>query len=149
VRRYDADRLARYPEQKVRGDEAVGEGRSPGRQEDSRLFIPAWCKIPASATSIRAGDCIHAIAEDQGHEIRFACAVDREGGGIDVALSKDDKSAIVRLERIRIWLNNKPTTTPRKRRLPARTRSRLDRADTGECAFLVTDRKELAAIRHK
>jgi len=26
---------------------------------------------------------------------------------------------------------------------------RLDRTDTGECASLVTDRKELAAIRHK
>ena len=33
-------------------------------------------------------------------EIRFGCGVDCDGGGIGVALSKDDKSAVVRLERV-------------------------------------------------
>lgn len=43
-----------------------------------------------------------------GNEVRLRCGVDCEGGGIGVALSKDDKSAIVRLERVRVWQNNKP-----------------------------------------
>ena len=55
-----------------------------------------------------SGSCGHVIAEDAGHEIRFGCGVDCDGGGIVVAMSKDDKSAIIRLERVRIWQNNKP-----------------------------------------
>jgi hypothetical protein len=56
-----------------------------------------------------------------------------------VALSKDDKSAVIRLERITIWQRNKPDDEI----------FRLDRADSQDCAALVADRKELAAIRHK
>ena len=97
-----------------------------------------------------SGYCIHAISEDQGHEIRLACAVDCERGGIGVALSKDYQSVIVRLKRIRIWRNNKPDDA--EEALVAGTDDsifRLDRTKTSECASLVTDRKELAAIRHK
>jgi hypothetical protein len=50
----------------------------------------------------------HAVAGDAGKEIRFDCGVDCEGGEINVALSKDDKSAIIRLARITIWQRNKP-----------------------------------------
>jgi hypothetical protein len=91
------------------------------------------------------------VAEDAGNEMRFGCGVDCEGGGINVALSKDDKSAIIRLERIRIWQNNKPDDEAEDSLVAGADDKifRLDRADTRECASLVTDRKELAAIRHK
>ena len=55
-----------------------------------------------------SGYCNHVVAEDAGHEIRYGCGVDCDGGGIGVAVSKDDKSAIISLERIRIWQNSKP-----------------------------------------
>jgi hypothetical protein len=55
-----------------------------------------------------SGYCSHAVAEDAGHDIRLDCGVDCEGGGINVALSKNDKSAVIRLERITIWQRNKP-----------------------------------------
>jgi hypothetical protein len=38
----------------------------------------------------------------------LGCNVDCGGGGIDVAMSKDDKSAVVRVERVRIWQDSKP-----------------------------------------
>jgi len=95
--------------------------------------------------------CNHAVAENTGKEIRFDCGVDCEGGGINVALSKDDKSAIIRLERITIWQRNKPDDEAGDALLAGADDKvfRLDRADMRDCASLVTDRKALAAIRHK
>ena len=91
------------------------------------------------------------MAEDTGKEIRLGCGVDCDGGGIGVALSKDDKSAIVRLERITVWRRNKPDDDAADALHAGADDKifRLDRADAGECAELVTDRKELAALRHK
>ena len=86
-----------------------------------------------------------------GSEVRLGCGVDCEGGGIGVALSKDDKSAIVRL-----GASGSGCTTSRteeaERSLVAGSDDgifRLERTDNSECAALCTDRKELAALRHK
>ena len=88
------------------------------------------------------------VAEDAGHEIRYGCGVDCDGGGIGVAVSKDDKSAIISLERIRIWQNSKPDDEGSELVAGADDKVfRLDRVDTRECASLVTDRKELAALK--
>lgn len=64
---------------------------------------------------------------------------------------KDDKSAIIRLERIRIWERNKPDDDASKDLVAGADDRifRIDRAELRECAELVTDRKELAALRHK
>ena len=35
-------------------------------------------------------------------------SVDCDGGGLNIAVGKDDKSVLVRLDRVRIWQNNKP-----------------------------------------
>jgi hypothetical protein len=96
-----------------------------------------------------SGFCSHTVAEDAGNEMRFGCGVDCDGGGIDVALSKDDKSAVIRLGRVRIWQNNKPDEEAGDSLVAGADDKifRLDRTDTRECASLVTDRKELAAIR--
>jgi hypothetical protein len=98
-----------------------------------------------------SGYCNHAVAEDAGSEIRFGCGVDCEGGGINIALSKDDKSAIVRLERITVWNRNKPDDEAGDALLAGADDKifRVDRAEARECAELVTDRQELAALRHK
>jgi len=98
-----------------------------------------------------SGSCEHARATDAGHEIRYDCPVDCEGGGIEIAMSKDDKSAIVRLTRITVWQRgNKPDDAADALVAGSDDRIfRLDRADAQDCAGLVTDRKELAAIRHK
>jgi hypothetical protein len=98
-----------------------------------------------------SGYCSHAVAEDAGHDIRLDCGVDCEGGGINVALSKNDKSAVIRLERITIWQRNKPDDEAGDALLAGADDKifRQDRADSQDCAALVADRKELAAIRHK
>jgi hypothetical protein len=99
-----------------------------------------------------SGSCgSHAVIRGEGDEVRLGCGVDCEGGGIEVALSNDNKSAIVRLEQIRVWQNNRPDDDAERSLVAGADDKifRLDRADNGECARLVTDREELAALRHK
>jgi len=59
--------------------------------------------------------------------------------------------AIIRLERITVWQRHKPDDdgTDALNAGADDKMFRLDRADAGECAELVSDRKELAALRHK
>jgi hypothetical protein len=152
VRRYDPDHLARHPKQKVSAMKLLVSAEIPEDEQTLNYSFRLGVKYRhRSGDFDSSGFCNHVVAEDAGNEMRFGCGVDCEGGGINVALSKDDKSAIIRLERIRIWQNNKPDDEAEDSLVAGADDKifRLDRADTRECASLVTDRKELAAIRHK
>ena len=152
VRRYDAEHLARHPKQKVASMKLLVSAEVDG--EDKQLhnsFRLGFRYRHRSGDFDSSGSCHHTVLTKEGNEVRLGCGVDCEGGGIGVALSKDDKSAIVRLERVRVWQHNKPDEDA-ERSLVAGTDDgifRLDRTDASECAALVTDRKELAALRHK
>ncbi|MDA9497051.1 hypothetical protein [Bradyrhizobium sp. CCBAU 11357] len=152
VRRYDADHLARHPKQKVASMKLLMSAELD--KEDKELhhsFRLGFRYRHRSGDFDSSGSCNHAVFTKAGNEVRLGCGVDCEGGGIGVALSKDDKSAIVRLERVRVWQNNKPDDDA-EHSLTAGADDkifRLDRTDNSECASLVTDRKELAALRHK
>jgi hypothetical protein len=151
VRRYDADHLARHPKQKVAAMKLLVGTEIPEGETARAYSFGLEVKYRHRAGELDTGGyCKHAVAEDNGSEIGFACGVDCDGGGINVALSKDDKSAIIRLERIRIWPNNKPDDAEDELVAGADDRIfRLERADANECAALVTDRSELAALHHK
>ncbi|MCA1389479.1 hypothetical protein I6F20_10440 [Bradyrhizobium sp. IC3123] len=152
VRRYDADHLARHPKQKVAAMKLLISAEFD--KEDKELhhsFRLGFRYRHRSGDFDSSGSCNHAVFTRSGDEVRLGCGVDCDGGGIGVALPKDDKSAIVRLERVRVWQNNKPDDDA-EHSLTAGADDkifRLDRADNRECASLVTDRKELAALRHK
>jgi hypothetical protein len=152
VRHYDADHPARHPRQKVSAMQLLVTAEMA--PEDNTLGYSfrlgvKYRQRPGDFDS--SGYCNHAVAEDAGHDIRLDCGVDCEGGGINVALSKDDKSAVIRLERITIWQRNKPDNEAGDALLAGAddTIFRLERVDSRDCAALVADRKELAAIRHK
>ncbi|UPK28721.1 hypothetical protein [Bradyrhizobium sp. 195] len=152
VRRYDADHLARHPKQKVAAMKLLISAEVD--KEDKELhnsFRLGFRYRHRSGDFDSSGSCNHAVFTRNGSEVRLGCGVDCEGGGIGVALSKDDKSAIVRLERVRVWQNNKPDDDAEQSLVAGADDKifRLDRTDNSECASLVTDRKELAALRHK
>jgi hypothetical protein len=152
VRRYDPDHLARHPKQKVSAMKLLVSAEIPEDEKTLNYSFRLGVKYRhRSGDFDSSGFCNHVVAEDAGNEMRIGCGVDCEGGGINVALSKDDKSAIIRLERIRIWQNNKPDDEAEDSLVAGADDKifRLDRTDASECASLVTDRKELAAIRHK
>ena len=152
VRRYDAEHLARHPKQKVASMKLLVSAEAD--EEDKQLhnsFRLGFRYRHRSGDFDSSGSCHHVVFTKDGGDVRLGCGVDCEGGGIGVALSKDDKSAIVRLASVRVWLHNKPDDEA-ERSLVAGSDDgifRLDRADNSECAALVTDRKELAALRHK
>jgi hypothetical protein len=152
VRAYDAEHLARHPKQKVVVMKVLVQAEYAPEDKITNYSFRLGVKYrhrPGNFDS--SGSCNHMTAEDAGNEIRYGCGVDCEGGGINVALSKDDKSAVIRLERIRIWQNNKPDDDAENELVAGADDKifRLDRAEARECASLVTDRKELAALRRK
>ena len=151
VRRYDANHLAQHPKQKVSAMKLLVTAENPPEEKITNYSFRLGFKYrhrPGNFDS--SGFCSHVVAEDKGNEIRFGCGVDCEGGGINVAM-KDDKSALIRLERIRIWERNKPDDDASNDLVAGADDKifRVDRAELRECAELVTDRKELAALRRK
>lgn len=152
VRRYDAGHLARHPKQKVAAMKLLVSAEHD--TEDGQLhtsFRLGFRYRHRSGDFDSSGSCHHTVFTRQGDEVRLGCGVDCEGGGIGVALSKDDKSAIVRIQSVRVWLHNKPDEDAERSLVAGQDDGvfRLDRAESSECAGLVTDRKELAALRHK
>ena len=152
MRRYDAEHLAQHPKQKVTAMKLLVAAEIPEGETRLSYSFRLGVKFRHRAGDFdSSGYCNHAVADADASELRFACGVDCEGGGINVALSKDDKSAIIRLERIMVWQNNKPDDDAGEALFAGADDKifRLDRVDGAECAALVTDRKELAALRHK
>ena len=152
VRKYDSDHLARHPKQKVAAMKLLMTAEYQDETKELQYsFRLGFRYRHRSGDFDSSGSCGHALFEENGREIRFGCGVDCEGGGIGVALSKDDKSAVVRLERVRVWQNNKPDDDAEQSLVAGADDRifRLDRVDNADCASLVTDRKELAALRRK
>jgi hypothetical protein len=152
LRHYDASHLVQHPRQKVSAMKLLVTAEIPPEEKTTnysfRLGV-TYRHRPGSFDS--SGYCNHVVAEDARNEIRFGCGVDCEGGGINVALSKDDKSAITRLERIIAWKSNKPDREAGDALLAGADDRifRVDRTGLRECAELVTDRQELATLRQK
>ena len=154
VRRYDAGHLALHPKQKIRAMKLLVTAEDAPEDKTARTVNYSfrlgfkYRHRPGNFDSSRY--CSHVVAENAGNEIRLGCGVDCEGGGIEVAM-KDDKSALIRLERIRIWERNKPDDDASNDLVAGADDKifRVDRAELRECAELVTDRKELAALRRK
>ncbi len=149
VRSYDASHLAQHPKQKVGAMKVLVSVEIPEKTINYSFRLGGKYRH-RSGDFDSSGFCSHVVAEDGGHEIRFGCGVDCEGGGIGVAPSKDDRSAVVRLQRVRIWQNNKPDDEAEDSLVAGADDKifRLDRTETHECEQLVTNRQELAAIRH-
>lgn len=154
VRVYDARHFARHPKQKVKSMKllvtAEGTPEDAGNVYSFRLGLSYRNRRGAFDSS---GECRSAVLQEKPgeHETRLGCSVDCDGGGIGVGLSKDDRAAILSVERVRIWRNNRPDEEA-SYSLEAGQDDRvfrLERVDSRQCASLVTDREELAAMRTK
>jgi len=152
VRKYDADHLAQHPKQKVSVMKLLMSAEIPSDASTFNYSFRLGVKYRKRATNMESfGDCGHVTAEDTGKEIRFGCGVECDGGGLGVSLAKDDKSAIVALSRVRVWKRN---TAPEETAEDLEAgdddeKFRLDRVALRECTDLVSDRKELAALKRK
>jgi len=150
VRSYDPGHLVRHPLQKVKAMRLLVTGETdPETHKFGYSFRMGVTFRNRSGTFDSSGDCgIGGITESPAHRSVMGCSVDCDGGGISVEMTPDNKSTLVRLERIRIWQNNKPDDEGLDMSGGADDRVfRLDRAKLDMCRSLITDRKELAAIR--
>lgn len=161
VRRYDTAHMAQHPLQKVTvmklliTAEMVPDDKV--LEYSFRLGVN-FRDRPGDFDS--SGDCGHAavtkVPDNAETEIPagvdIVCGVDCDGGGVTVSLANKDASLIVKpLDRIRIWKgkNFDETATTALNAGAVDKVFRLDRTKLDECAPLVADRKELAAMRHK
>ena len=161
ARRYDAAHLAAHPLQKVSAlkllitaemvpeDKAFAYSFRLGvtfRDRPGDFDSSGDC---GHAPTVKALDATEAAVPDG---IDFTCSVDCDGGGISVNLAHNDTALIVKpLQRIRIW-KGKDFDEAAATALNAGADDkifRLDRVKPDECASLITDRKELAALRHR
>jgi len=154
VRHYDAAHLAQHPLQKVSAMKlllTVENVPDDAELQYSFRIGVNFRNRPGNFDS--SGSCGRAEASTTKEgELEIDCSVDCDGGGVAVALAgSDNKAVILRLDQIRIWDAKKPDPdAAQSLRGGADDRVfRLDRVDTENCASLVADRKELAAMRHK
>jgi hypothetical protein len=150
VRSYDPDHLARHSLQKVKAMKLLVTGEtdaeSPRLGYSFRLGVNFRTRKGNFDSS---GSCGSAgITDSPAHKTVLGCGVDCDGGGISIEMTPDNKATLVRLERIRIWQNNKPDDEGLDLSGGADDKIfRLDRAKLDQCKSLISDRKELAAMR--
>jgi hypothetical protein len=152
VRKYDVAHLAQHPKQKVSTMKLLMTAEIPSDASTFNYSFRLGVKYRNRSTNLESfGDCGHVVAENTGQEIRFGCGVDCDGGGLGVAMAKDDKSAIVELARVRIWKRNTAPEETAEDLIAGDddAKFRLGRAELRECADQVTDRKELAELKRK
>jgi hypothetical protein len=151
TRVYDANHLARHPLQKVSAMKLLVTAEKEASEPTTYNFRMGLKYRARSGDFDSSGYCGHVEAEGGKSELRLGCSVDCDGGGIGVGLTPDNKSVMLRVERVRIWRNNKPDDEASASALVGGADDRvfrLDRTSLDQCASLVHDRKELAALRH-
>jgi hypothetical protein len=162
VRTYDAAHMAQHPLQKVTVMKLLISAEKTDPKEDTVLAYSFRLGVrfrdrPGNFDS--SGECGHAPTVRNADTdppvadgIDFQCDVDCDGGGVTVNLANKDGSLIVKLpEEIRIWKGKDPDEAATSALMAGDDDKifQLDRADPNQCAALVYDRKELAAMRHK
>lgn len=149
VRRYDAAHLRRHPKQKVSAMKLLvtAENR-PG--EPTSYAYRVGVQFRNRPGNFDGGSfCGHFVDEDGNREIRYSCDADCGGGGLEIAMSKDDKSAVVHLDVIAVWDRKHPDgeTTELQGGTDDKV-FRLDRVDNSECDDLPI-KNEQALLRQE
>jgi hypothetical protein len=148
VRRYDASHLAQHRRQKVTAIKLLITAESQAGEPTSYAY-KAGFQFRNRPGNFDAGSGCGRI-EDGARQIHFTCDGDCGGDGIDMAMSKDDKSIIAHLEVIPIWDRKHPDGKVETLEGGADDKVfRLDRVDNSECAELMTDHKEVASLQRK
>jgi hypothetical protein len=162
IRRYGAEHMAQHPLQKVTVMKLlVTAEKTPDDKYLEYSFRLGVNFRDRRGTCDSSGDCgpgpdVRAL--DKTGEpypeagMDFGCGVDCDGGGINVSLGSKDQSILVKLPTgIRIWKGKDPDESAESALTAGADDKifRLDRTSLTECAPLASDRKELAAMRHK
>jgi len=151
TRVYDAPHLAAHPKQKVSAMKLLVTTEIDDETKAQRFSFRLGLKYRTRSGNFdSSGDCSHAsIGEGTKGQPRIHCSVDCDGGGISFGLTPDNKSAMLYVEQVRIWRNGNVDEEASDSLVGGADDKvfRLDRIRLDDCASLVEDRKELAAMR--
>ena len=148
VRHYDASHLAQHRKQKVSTMKLLVTAESHAGEPTSYAYQAGFL-LRNRPGNFDAGSGCGRI-EDGAKAIHFTCDGDCGGVGLDIAMSKDDKSVVVHLQSIPIWDRKHPDGDAQTLEGGADDKVfRLDRVDNAECAELLPGNKELAALQRK
>jgi hypothetical protein len=137
VRRYDAAHLRQHPKQKVSLMKLLVSAENRPDEQTSYAY-KVGVQFRNKPGDFDGGSTCGHYADDDGSNIRFSCDASCGAGGIEVALSKDDKSAIVHLEAIAIWNRKHPDRDSDSLQGGADDKVfRLERVDAKECLELI------------
>jgi hypothetical protein len=150
VRRYDASHLAQHPKQKVGAMKLLMTAVNQPNEPTAYAYKVGvqFRNKPGNFDS--SSSCGHMVDEDGKTVVGFVCDTSCEGTGIEIAISGNNKTAIVRLNSIGVWDRNNPDGDAITLESGADDRVfRLDRVDISECAELTDDHKEVASLQHE
>jgi hypothetical protein len=151
-RRYDAAHLAQHGRQKVSAMKLLVIARKPSAENRAPYSFKLGFKYrDRKGDWDSSGYCNHAQNEFTDGELRMACSVECDGGGISIGPPKDGDGALVRVERVRIWQTGKPDdeTSHALEGGSDDRLFRLQRTALKGCESLVEDPDERVAMQRK
>ena len=150
VRRYDASHLAQHPKQKVGAMKLLLTADNQPNEPTAYAYKVGvqFRNKPGNFDS--SSSCGHMVDEDGKTVVGFVCDTSCEGHGIEIAISRNGKSAILHLDSIGVWDRNNPDGEAITLESGADDKMfRLERVDISECAELIEDHKEVASLQDK
>jgi hypothetical protein len=147
---YDAAHLAAHPVQKATSMKVLVKMENDKETRQPTFHFMMGVTKRASKTLLTtAGDCGQLRdGKEEGPVTRLGCGVECDGGGLGIAMGEDNRSIGVSIERIRVSPNG----------VSAEEGGgdfggdddqlfRLDRTAVADCANILDDKKEAAAVR--
>jgi hypothetical protein len=149
ARRYEASHLAQHPKQKVSSMKLLVTAENHPKEPTSYAYKVGVQFRNKPGNFDGGSSCSHMVDEDSKKAISFSCDVECGGGGLEIAMAKDDTSAIVKLEVIGVYDRKHPKGDAVTLEGGADDKVfRLDRVDNSECAELL-NHKEMASLQRK
>jgi len=148
ARRYDASHLAQHPKQKVSSMKLLVTAENHPKEPTSYAYKVGVQFRNKPGNFDGGSSCSHMVDEDGQKAISFSCDVEC-GGGLEIAMAKDDRSAIVKVDVIGVYDRKHPKGDAVTLEGGADDKVfRLDRVDNSECAEL-PNHKEVASLQRK
>jgi hypothetical protein len=150
TRVYDVAHMAAHPVQKATSMKVlVTMEKDKETQEPTFSFVMGVTKRASSKLWTTGGHCGQLRdGNDEGPVTRLGCGVECDGGGIGIAMGEDNRSIRVSTEGVRVSPKGE---SPEESGVDFGGGDdqlfRLDRTAVADCAILLEDRKEAAAVR--
>jgi hypothetical protein len=148
VRRYDASHLTRHPKQKVGAMKLLITAETQPNEPTAYAY-KVGVRLRNKPGNFDGGSsCGHVVGEDGKTVIGFVCGTDCGGSGLEIAISRNNKTAIIHLDAIGVWDRKHPDGDAISLESGADDKTfRLDRVDASECAELMDAPREVASLQ--